>query len=168
MLSVILVSACLLGHNVTYSGGSNPHELLMKYNARGRFIAICPETFARLPIPRPSMEIQGGTGKKVLQGKVRAMDKDGLDTTDYLLDGADKVKKIAEAYHATVAILKEGSPSCGVHRVHDGSFEGGYLKGQGVAAALLEKCGLRIYSENDLTIGRLEELIAEDIRQDNI
>ena len=63
---MILVSACLLGHKVKYSGGANPHELLMRYNERGRFIAICPECFAMLPCPRPAMEIQGGTGKKVL------------------------------------------------------------------------------------------------------
>ena len=66
---MILVSACLLGHKVKYSGGANPHELLMRYNERGRFIAICPECFAMLPVPRPPMEIQGGNGKKVLQGK---------------------------------------------------------------------------------------------------
>ncbi|MBQ1919732.1 MAG: DUF523 domain-containing protein, partial [Selenomonas sp.] len=43
---MILVSACLLGHKVKYSGGANTHELLLKYNERGRFIAVCPECFA--------------------------------------------------------------------------------------------------------------------------
>ncbi len=161
---MILVSACLLGHKVKYSGGSNTHELLLEYNKRGRFIAICPECFAMLPVPRPPMEIQGGTGRKVIAGRARAIDANGMDTTSYLLTGADKVIKIAEAYHAKVAILKEGSPSCGVRRVHDGSFTGKYVKGPGVTAALLAKAGLKIYSEKDMTVGRLEELISEDMK----
>ena len=139
---MILVSACLLGHKVKYSGGANPHELLMRYNERGRFIAICPECFAMLPVPRPPMEIQGGNGKKVLQGKATVQDAEGRELTSYMLTGADKALKIAEAYHARVAILKEGSPSCGVHRVHDGSFTGKYTKHPGVTAALLMKHGL--------------------------
>lgn len=164
---MILVSACLLGHKVKFNGEANTNELLLKYNERGRFIAVCPECFAMLPVPRPPMEIQGGNGKKVLAGKARAVDKNGMDTTNYLLTGADKVLKIAEAYHAHVAILKDGSPSCGVKQIHSGCFDGSKIKGQGVAAALLIKHGLTIYSEKDITIGRLEELIAEDMRHDN-
>ncbi len=93
---MILVSACLLGHKVKYSGGANPHDLLMRYNERGRFIAVCPECFAMLPVPRPPMEIQGGNGKKVLQGKAKVVDEEGRETTSYMLTGADKVLKIAE------------------------------------------------------------------------
>ena len=163
---MILVSACLLGHKVKFSGGTNTHELLLKYNERGRFIAVCPECFAMLPVPRPAMEIQNGTGKKVLSGKARAVDEHGMDTTQYLLTGADKALKIAQAYQAKVAILKEGSPSCGVKKIHDGSFEGRKVNGQGVTAALLMKNGITVYSEKDMTVGRLEELIAEDIRRD--
>ena len=165
---MILVSACLLGHNVKFNGGANTNELLLKYNERGRFIAVCPECFAMLPVPRPPMEIQEGTGKKVLMGKARVVDENGMDTTNYLLTGADKILKIAEAYHARVAILKEGSPSCGVKKIHSGHFDGKKIKGQGVAAALLMKNGLTVYSEKDITVGRLEELIAEDMRHDKI
>lgn len=163
---MILVSACLLGHKVKFNGESNRNELLLKYNERGRFLAVCPECFAMLPVPRPPMEIQNGTGKKVLAGKARIMDETGMDTTGYLLTGADKVLKIAEAYHAHAAILKEGSPSCGVKRIHSGQFDGKKIKGQGVTTALLEKHGLTVYSEKDITVGRLEELLAEDMRCD--
>ncbi|MCR5758523.1 MAG: DUF523 domain-containing protein [Selenomonas sp.] len=165
---MILVSACLLGHKVKFSGGTNTHDLLLKYNERGRFIAVCPECFAMLPCPRPAMEIQNGTGKKVLSGKARAMDENGMDTTKYLLMGADKVLKIAEAYNAKVAILKEGSPSCGVKKIHGGNFDGKKIKGQGVTTALLQKHGITVYSEKDMTVGRLEELIAEDVKRDRI
>ena len=163
---MILVSACLLGHKVKYNGGSNKNELLLKYNERGRFIAVCPECFSMLPIPRPPMEIKNGTGKKLLAGRAQAFDKSGRETTQYLLTGADKVLKIAQAYGTKVAILKEGSPSCGVRNIHDGNFVGNKIKGQGVTTALLNKHGITVYSEKDITIGRLEALIAEDIKHD--
>ena len=165
---MILVSACLLGHNVKYNGGNNANELLQKYNARGRFVAVCPECFAMLPVPRPPMEIQGGSGKKLLAGKTKAVDKNGMDTTAYLLTGARKLLKIAESYHAHVAILKDGSPSCGVHYTYDGTCSGHKTKGSGATTALLQQHGLTVYSEKDITVGRFETLLAEDLRQDRL
>ena len=108
---MILVSACLLGHKVKYNGGSNDDALLQACSARGRFVAVCPECFAMLPVPRPPMEIQYGTGRKLLEGRARAVDATGRDLTSSLLLGAQKILRIAEAYHAEVAILKDGSPS---------------------------------------------------------
>lgn len=165
---MILVSACLLGHNVKYNGGNNANDLLQKYNARGRFVAVCPECFAMLPVPRPPMEIQGGNGKKLLAGKTTAFDKNGMETSAYLLAGAKKLLKIAEVYHAKVAILKEGSPSCGVHSTYDGTFRGRKVRGVGVTTALLQAQGLTVYSEKDVTVGRLETLLAEDLRRDRV
>lgn len=161
---MILVSACLLGHKVKYNCGSNKNDLLLKYNERGHFLAVCPECFSMLPVPRPPMEIQGGTGKKLLAGRAKAQDKNGMDTTQYLLTGAEKVLKIAKAYNAKFAILKESSPSCGVKKIHSGHFDGKKIKGQGVTTALLVKNGIEVFSEQEITIGRLEELMAEDIK----
>lgn len=163
---MIIVSACLLGHKVRFDGGTNPHELLLKYNERGRFLAVCPECFGQLPVPRPPVEIQHATGKKVLAGKAEVRDAQGHDATRAFLTGADKVLKIAQAYDAKVAILKEGSPSCGVHQIHAGDFDGKKTRGMGVCAALLEANGLRVFSEKDMTVGRLEELLAEDERHE--
>ena len=70
--------------------------------------------------------------------------------------------KIAEAYHAHVAILKESSPSCGVHRIYDGHFSGTKVKGSGVTTALLQKHGFTVYSEKDLTPALLDKLLAAD------
>lgn len=160
---MILVSACLLGHKVKYNGrDDNTQELLLQYNERGHFLAVCPECFAMLPVPRPRMEIQQGTGRQVIAGRAKVADINGMDTTAYMLTGADKVLKIAEAYHAKVAILKEGSPSCGVHRIYDGHFNGTKVRGSGVSAALLQKHGITVYSEQDLTPELLDQLLAED------
>lgn len=57
-----------------------------------------------------------GDGEKLLAGRAKAQDKNGMDTTQYLLTGAEKVLKIAKAYNAKFAILKESSPSCGVKK----------------------------------------------------
>lgn len=159
---MILVSACLLGHRVKYDGGTNTHDLVLRYHERGQFLAICPECFALLPVPRPPMELFHTTGDAVLAGKGKAFDRDGLDTTEYLRTGAQKVLKIAEAYGVRTAILKEGSPSCGVHVVHTGAFDGEKQPGMGVAAALLAAHGIRVYSEADLTPALLEQLLQED------
>ena len=57
------------------------------------------------------------------------------------------------------AILKDGSPSCGSGFIYDGSFSGGRKADVGVTAALLERNGIRVFSET-----RLEE--AEAYLQD--
>ncbi len=166
MTGVILVSACLLGHRVKYDGGDNLDSLLLKYSDKGRFFPVCPELLAMLPVPRQPMEIDHATGRKVLTGKAVAKDMNGMDTSSYLVEGAGRALEMAEANHARVAILKESSPSCGVHTIYDGSFLGRKVPGEGVTAALLREKGLRVYSEKDLTPELLESLIAEDIKYD--
>lgn len=163
---LILISACLLGHRVRYDGGTNAHALLMKYHERGQFLAVCPECFALLPVPRPPMELAHTTGDALLAGRGRAFDRNGLEMTGYLCTGAQKVLKIAEAYEVKTAILKEGSPSCGVHRVHTGDFDGRKQQGMGVTAALLSSHGIRVYSEKDMTQELLEELLERDAESD--
>ncbi len=163
---MILVSACLLGHRVKYNGGDNLDSLLLKYSDKGRFFPICPEVLARLPVPRYPMELDHSTGKKVLAGKGIAKDTNGMDTTSYLVEGAKRALEMAEANHARIAILKESSPSCGVHTIYDGSFLGRKVRGEGVTAALFLENGIRVYSEKDLTAELIESLIAEDIKYD--
>jgi uncharacterized protein YbbK (DUF523 family) len=159
---MILVSACLLGHKTKYDGGSNPNELLLKYNERGRFIAICPECFGQMPVPHPPAEIVKRTNKKILAGKAIVKNKEGQEVTRFFYNGADKVLKIANAYNVKYAILKESSPSCGVHDIYDGSFTGKKVKGNGICAAILAAHGITLYSEKDLNVVRLETLLLED------
>lgn len=75
---MILISACLLGRNVKYSGGNNLCPWLAKYYNTEDFTAFCPECLAMLPIPRPPVEIQNGSGEDVLNGKACVKDKTGL------------------------------------------------------------------------------------------
>jgi uncharacterized protein YbbK (DUF523 family) len=49
-----------------------------------------------------------------------------------------------------MAILKEGSPSCGSHRIYDGTFAGISVAGAGVTTALLTQHGIRVFNEDEL------------------
>jgi uncharacterized protein YbbK (DUF523 family) len=67
--------------------------------------------------------------------------------TAAFLRGAELALQSAVARGARVAILKEGSPSCGTGFVYDGSFSGRRKASFGVTAALLERHGIRVFSE---------------------
>lgn len=138
----VLISACLLGDNVKYSGGNNLSPelvtLLEKYNVD--IIKVCPEYFAGLPIPRLPSEIK--------EDKVYS--KDGRDITEEFLVGAEKTYQVAKNKEIDFAILKERSPSCGSSYIYDGSFSGKVIQGQGLTTRRLNKENIVIFSEENL------------------
>ena len=97
-----------------------------------------------LPIPREPAEIQGGTGADVLAGRARVISRDGKDVTAAYLAGAQKGLQMAKAKGADTVLLKSKSPSCGAGRIHDGSFSGRLVPGNGVFAELLMQNGIRV------------------------
>lgn len=159
---MILVSSCLLGNAVRYKGDSNPCELLIKYKDCGHFIAICPEVFGGLSIPRPPAEIVGGNGKDVWQNKAKIINNIGADVTENYKNGVLKAAEYCQAHHVTAAILKERSPSCGTHLIYDGTFSGTRVSGMGATAAYFANLGLPLYSEEELTEALLQELLERD------
>ena len=156
---MILVSACLLGLNTRYDGGNNAHKLLLKYNYLNKYIPICPEELGGLPTPRLPAEICGGTGREVLAGTAQVFDKQGRDVTKEFLQGTEKVADILAKNHIIAAILKERSPSCGVHQIYDGTFKGYKKAGQGVTGAFLGELGIPLYSEAEIIVELLERLL---------
>ena len=52
---------------------------------------------------------------------------------------------------AQAAILKARSPSCGAGKIYDGSFSGTLIQGQGVFAALCQKSGLQVTTEEEVS-----------------
>jgi len=159
---MILVSACLLGIYSRYNGGSNLQALLAEYTRCGQFLPVCPEQLGGLPTPRPAVEIVGGSGHDVLAGACKAVNKVGEDVSAAFVKGAEETLTIARTFPVTAAILKERSPSCGVHLIYDGSFGQIVKKGQGVTTCLLKQLNIPIYSEEDITIELLLKLIAGD------
>lgn len=147
----ILVSACLLGSRVRYDGGAktSEDELLAEWQAEGRLVSFCPEVEGGLPVPRPPAEIEGGAGgPAVLAGAARILTPDRQDVTEFFLAGARQALAVARSFGVKLAILKEGSPSCGSLRIYDGTFRGRTAPGQGVTTALLEVNGVRVFGED--------------------
>jgi len=146
-----LVSACLLGLPTRYDGGCCPIPRLIHLAARGLAIPFCPEVAGGLSIPRFPAEIVGGDGQVVLDGRARVLTIDGQDVTRAFLIGAQQALEIAQRLGIRQAVLKDESPSCGCHHIYDGTFSGHLVSGQGVTVALLQRNGVTVLSEEDLS-----------------
>lgn len=148
----ILISACLMGDLVRYDGrpAGLDHARLKVWREQGRIVAVCPEVAGGLSVPRSPAQITGGTGVDVLDRRAGVMDVDGRDVTAFFLKGAEQTLSLARRHAVRVAVLKEKSPSCGVHRIYDGHFNQTLRPGVGVTTALLEKNAIRVFSEHEL------------------
>lgn len=136
----ILVSACLLGAKVRYDGKTKKEPLAQELLNYYDIIPICPEMDGGLPCPRPASEIKGAA----------VVTAEGRDVTSYYRQGASLAAAIARSRPLAFAVLKDRSPACGSTKIHDGSFSGRLKEGVGIAAAELQKAGVRVYSEANL------------------
>lgn len=146
----ILVSACLLGDPVRYNGAHkrSDHEALQRWMREGRVVPVCPEIAGGLPVPRlPAEIVEGADGARVLAGEARVFDSHGADVSHHFVGGAEVALATARANGVRIAILKEGSPSCGTNFIYDGTFSGTRVANPGVTAALLQSAGIRVFSE---------------------
>jgi uncharacterized protein YbbK (DUF523 family) len=152
-MHVILVSACLLGEAVRYNGGDNrcDHALLKRWLDEGRVVPVCPEVAGGLPTPRPPAEItRGGGGRAVLGGEARVLAINGRDVTEAFIGGAEHALLKVREMGIRIAVLKEGSPSCGSGAIYDGSFSATKVPGVGVTTARLQEAGVCVFSEHQL------------------
>jgi len=139
----IVISACLLGEAVRYDGRSKglESELLARWQAEGRLVPICPEVAGGLPVPRAPAEIQADG---------RVLTACGQDVTDAFVAGAAATLALCRRHGIRLALLKEGSPSCGANRIYDGRFCGVSQAGEGLTCRLLRRHGVRVFSETQL------------------
>jgi len=144
---MILVSACLVGINCNYLGGSKSNKFLIDLVRGGIALPICPEQLGGLPTPR--------IGAEIVNGKV--ITQDGRDVTINFVNGAKEVLKIAKMINCKLAILKAKSPSCGSGQVYDGAFLGELISGDGILVKELKQNGIRVITENDIE-GNLKEI----------
>lgn len=146
----VLVSACLMGQQIRYNGMDAPSDkdILARWQAEGRLVSFCPELAAGFPVPRPPAETVGGDGHLVLLGQATVMEDTGNDVTDLFIEGANRALALAKKSGVKVAVLTDGSPTCGSSYVYNGRFDGGTVPGMGVTAALLEQNGVRVFSED--------------------
>jgi uncharacterized protein YbbK (DUF523 family) len=145
---VVLVSACLLGEACRYDGKSKGSHPVVRALEGKEVVPVCPETGAGLGIPRPAVELTGGTGPDVWAGRARAVEvQSRKDRTEAFQLGADLALEAVRRFGVRVAILKERSPSCGTQGTH---VNGGVVRGQGVTAARLQAAGVILLSDEEL------------------
>ena len=137
---IYLISACLCGQVCRYDGGTFDFPALRQLAEEGRAVPFCPECAGGLSTPRKPCEIAGD----------RVLAADGTDCTREYREGARLALGTCQKYGLQAAILKEGSPSCGSHRIRDGSHTGRKIPGMGITAALLAEHGITLYTEEDL------------------
>lgn len=141
---MLLVSACLAGLNTRYDATDCCDDHLKSLLAQGRVIPVCPEQLGGLPTPREPMEIVGGDGKALLEGKARAIGRSsGRDFTENLIRGAEEVLKIVTLLKPELVVFKDGSPSCGCSYIKSNNKR---VSGVGVTTAALLKKGLKVQS----------------------
>lgn len=158
----ILVSGCLLGEAVRYNGGNKrcEDEILQKWIEEGRVVSVCPEVAGGLGIPRPPAEIVNGAGGlKVLNNTAKVLDFNGRDVSEEFIKGAKYALELAKSKNIKIAILKEGSPSCGSSFIYDGTFTGKRVANPGVTVALLQEVGIKVFSENQII--EVEKMLKE-------
>lgn len=144
----LLVSACLLGENCKYSGGSNFSAILAELAKNHEVVAVCPEMLGGLSVPRHPCEI--------VSGVVR--DKEGVSFDREFRLGAERALAIAGEEKIDMAVLQARSPSCGVNRVYDGTFSKTLREGKGLFAQLLVQNGFRVADTEDMC--RIAEMLA--------
>ena len=138
-----IVSACLLGENVKYSGGNNFTEAVVEFLKDKEFIPVCPEVLGGLTIPREPCERLGD----------RVINKSGVDVTEAFHKGAgrclENVLEKVSLGDIEGAILKARSPSCGSEVIYDGTFSSTKIPGDGVFTELLKSKGIKVMTELD-------------------
>lgn len=103
----VLVSRCLLGEAVRYDGRAKHQPVLDALAEQWALVPFCPELAAGLGVPRPAMDLVGAVGA------VRVMDRAaGVDLTAPI--HAAVAAFVTASAPIDGAILKAGSPSCGV------------------------------------------------------
>ena len=137
----ILISACLVGDNVKYNGGNNKNPLIAKLLEKYELVPFCPEVEGGLPIPRHPCE---------QKDDLSVVNDLGEDVSEAFERGAELAYNICMFLKIKIAILKERSPSCGVHEVYDGTFSHKVRSGSGVTALYLKCKGIKVYSEDEI------------------
>ncbi len=136
----ILISRCLIGAPCRYDGKRIIHTELLSLLEGHKLYFVCPEVEGGLPVPRSPAEIQGE----------HVITKFGNDVTQIYELGSDIALERARFKQVDIVIMKERSPSCGVHQIYDGTFTGTIKEGQGITTKKLRNDGFQVFSDEDL------------------
>ena len=105
---LVLISACLLGHQVRYNGQHKLQEALLQLApSRLRWLPFCPEMAAGLGLPRPPMYLCRQQNQTRL---LRCHDR--LDLTEKVQAACRELAELARQGKLCGAVLKSRSPCC--------------------------------------------------------
>ena len=136
----ILVSACLVGDKTNYKGQGNYCPDIEKLKEKYELVLFCPEVEGGLPTPRLPSEVRDS----------QVIRKDGKNVTREFEKGANKALALCKYLGISKAVLKENSPSCGTHMIHNGYFNDRLIAGMGITARTLKEHGIEVYSEKEI------------------
>lgn len=129
-----------MGIACRYDGNGAQNREILSFIDSCFFVPVCPEIMGGLPTPRDPAEIIGGRVKTIR----------GIDVTENFERGALQAVNIALLYGCMGALFKERSPSCGAGMVYDGRFSGKMVPGEGIAAGLLRRNGIKVIGESSV------------------
>ena len=156
----IAVSACLLGGNCRYDGGSRPCQAVIDLASQGHeLVPLCPEALGGLSIPREPCEVDSTLRYP------RVLSRDGRDVTEAFVKGAKEALRIAQERGCQLAIFKGSSPSCGSEYIHDGSFTSAMVPGSGITTREFRNAGIRVVSEARFMDCNPQALLAAEASQ---
>jgi uncharacterized protein YbbK (DUF523 family) len=132
-----IVSACLAGYNCRYNC-ENRYDPVLSYLAKiGKLFPLCPEMIMGLGLPREPIYLSQTAEIAIISRRYLIMNKDEDITSDFLIH-LEVLYDESLKYLPKFAILKEESPSCGVHWYNNGEC---LLKGRGIFAEFLYRKG---------------------------
>lgn len=134
MREKVAVSACLIGVNSKYDGTNNLRMDLLNELKDKIVYVICPEVLSGLSTPRLPSEIKD---EKVIN-------INGIDITSIFLKGSTEVLNFLLSNNIKKVYLKDGSPSCGVTYIYDGSFTHKRVKGMGFTTKILKDNNIEV------------------------
>ena len=148
---LILISACLLGQKVRYDGRAKQlvNTIIDGWLKQGILVSTCPEIAGGLPTPRPPAEIQHG---KSSSEPNQIITINNQDVSDQFQLGAIKTLEKCIKNKIKMAILTDGSPSCGSATINDGNFNKNKIAGEGITTSLLRLNGIKVFNQNQLEL----------------
>ena len=109
----VAVSSCLLGAAVRFDGGHRRDAFVTELLGRHvDIVPVCPEVAAGMGVPRPALRLVAlDDAERLLESR------DRVDWTDRMTGTSHTLAGDLAALGLDGAVLKRGSPSCGVARV---------------------------------------------------
>jgi len=138
------VSACLCGFPCRYDGRGKKDGKWMAHLQGHEILPVCPEVLAGLGIPRPRIQYENENPNTISSHPI-IMSESGVNVTPALKHAVARIVEWCQNNRITQVILKESSPSCGVHRI---PWRNEKIEGRGIFASELQKNGFIVISSD--------------------